>query len=210
MAEKWQCCKNFSTFFADCLELHKIFLPLHPQTAREFSSAGSEHLPYKQRVGGSNPSTPTKRKASFWDAFFVCGSFSPKYIHIPSPYPSLWQREGFLFRNCPAASDTERRQAEQTFEVCGVANPLPTIFTFPPHAPLLAKGGILFYTYRPASFTKYSNNPKNSSSPAATNASGWNCTPKIGLPFSISIASTTPSSATAVTTNPGARSLTDW
>ena len=25
----------------------------------EFSSAGSEHLPYKQRVGGSNPSTPT-------------------------------------------------------------------------------------------------------------------------------------------------------
>ena len=25
---------------------------------RAFSSAGSEHLPYKQRVGGSNPSTP--------------------------------------------------------------------------------------------------------------------------------------------------------
>ena len=31
---------------------------------REFSSVGSEHLPYKQRVGGSNPSTPTKSKAS--------------------------------------------------------------------------------------------------------------------------------------------------
>ena len=27
---------------------------------RAFSSAGLEHLPYKQRVGGSNPSTPTK------------------------------------------------------------------------------------------------------------------------------------------------------
>jgi hypothetical protein len=27
---------------------------------RELSSAGSEHLPYKQRVGGSNPSAPTK------------------------------------------------------------------------------------------------------------------------------------------------------
>ena len=26
---------------------------------RAFSSAGSEHLPYKQGVGGSNPSTPT-------------------------------------------------------------------------------------------------------------------------------------------------------
>lgn len=33
---------------------------------REFSSVGSEHLPYKQRVGGSNPSTPTiKRGANF-------------------------------------------------------------------------------------------------------------------------------------------------
>jgi hypothetical protein len=29
------------------------------QTKRAFSAAGSEHLPYKQRVGGSNPSTPT-------------------------------------------------------------------------------------------------------------------------------------------------------
>ena len=27
--------------------------------ARAFGSAGLEHLPYKQRVGGSNPSTPT-------------------------------------------------------------------------------------------------------------------------------------------------------
>ncbi len=30
---------------------------------RAFSSAGSEHLPYKQRVGGSNPSTPTKKSS---------------------------------------------------------------------------------------------------------------------------------------------------
>ena len=29
------------------------------QKVRAFSSAGLEHLPYKQRVGGSNPSTPT-------------------------------------------------------------------------------------------------------------------------------------------------------
>ena len=28
---------------------------------RAFSSAGLEHLPYKQRVGGSNPSTPTSK-----------------------------------------------------------------------------------------------------------------------------------------------------
>ena len=32
--------------------------------ARAFSSVGLEHLPYKQRVGGSNPSTPTL-KGSF-------------------------------------------------------------------------------------------------------------------------------------------------
>ena len=31
--------------------------------ARAFSSAGLEHLPYKQRVGGSNPSTPTTQKS---------------------------------------------------------------------------------------------------------------------------------------------------
>ena len=38
---------------------------------REFSSAGSEHLPYKQRVGGSNPSTPTKVLQSE-DFFILC------------------------------------------------------------------------------------------------------------------------------------------
>ena len=30
------------------------------ENKRAFSSVGLEHLPYKQRVGGSNPSTPTK------------------------------------------------------------------------------------------------------------------------------------------------------
>ena len=35
----------------------------------EFSSAGSEHLPYKQRVGGSIPSTPTE--ASQMRGFFM-------------------------------------------------------------------------------------------------------------------------------------------
>ena len=35
---------------------------------REYSSVGSEHLPYKQRVIGSNPITPTKasRKPYCW------------------------------------------------------------------------------------------------------------------------------------------------
>ena len=30
------------------------------RTTRAVSAVGSEHLPYKQRVGGSNPSLPTR------------------------------------------------------------------------------------------------------------------------------------------------------
>jgi hypothetical protein len=44
------------------------------QKRRELSSAGSEHLPYKQRVGGSNPSAPTKKTIRD-DGFFVSKSF---------------------------------------------------------------------------------------------------------------------------------------
>ena len=41
----------------------KNAVSLHSLTrTRAFSSAGLEHLPYKQRVGGSNPSTPTSFK----------------------------------------------------------------------------------------------------------------------------------------------------
>ena len=49
---------------------------MHSQITGEFSSVGLEHLPYKQRVGGSNPSTPTLIKAQSQDgAFFVSGRF---------------------------------------------------------------------------------------------------------------------------------------
>ena len=43
---------------------------MQSQTVREHSSAGSERLPYKQRVGGSNPSAPTKRSISV--GLFFC------------------------------------------------------------------------------------------------------------------------------------------
>ena len=36
----------------------------------EFSSVGSEHLPYKQGVAGSNPTIPTKQKAANWQPLF--------------------------------------------------------------------------------------------------------------------------------------------
>jgi hypothetical protein len=52
---------------------------------REFSSAGSEHLPYKQRVGGSNPSTPTK-VFIYEDLFYL-----------------IMVRVYFIFRTCLSA-----------------------------------------------------------------------------------------------------------
>ena len=44
------------------VKISRIFVALFENHMRAFSSAGSEHLPYKQRVGGSNPSTPTTSK----------------------------------------------------------------------------------------------------------------------------------------------------
>ena len=38
---------------------------------REHSSVGLEHLPYKQRVGGSTPSAPTRSLAQYLRGFFV-------------------------------------------------------------------------------------------------------------------------------------------
>ena len=49
-----------TTILFEYLENSSIFASAF---ARAFSSAGSEHLPYKQRVGGSNPSTPTGNKS---------------------------------------------------------------------------------------------------------------------------------------------------
>ena len=59
----------FENFFPKCLQVQKKAVPLHRfwnERHRAFSSAGSEHLPYKQRVGGSNPSTPTSFDEVSW------------------------------------------------------------------------------------------------------------------------------------------------
>ena len=62
---------------------------------REFSSAGSEHLPYKQRVGGSNPSTPTNEKQSDGLLFFVYGSILPSILTFP-PRPLPLSKGGAI------------------------------------------------------------------------------------------------------------------
>ena len=52
---------------------------------RALSSAGSEHLPYKQRVGGSNPSAPTKTNVEYQEflnsAFFVISTRHTNHHH---------------------------------------------------------------------------------------------------------------------------------
>ena len=71
---RWR--RNVQVYIFICREKLKIFQQILLDSSRlfenhfktqlrtrfwAFSSAGSEHLPYKQRVGGSNPSTPTTR-----------------------------------------------------------------------------------------------------------------------------------------------------
>ena len=57
--------------FSFLISHFSLYLCTRLQKARAFSSAGLEHLPYKQRVGGSNPSTPTKEFRSNSELFFV-------------------------------------------------------------------------------------------------------------------------------------------
>ena len=55
-------CQNICTCQKKAVLLHPLSLREQPiREDRAFSSAGLEHLPYKQRVGGSNPSTPTQK-----------------------------------------------------------------------------------------------------------------------------------------------------
>ena len=56
--------------------------PILGTKLRELSSAGSEHLPYKQRVGGSNPSAPTKTKR---------GEKMSRIRHLFVFYTAPWQ-----------------------------------------------------------------------------------------------------------------------
>ena len=69
-------CFNFSLYL--CTRLQKV---------RALSSAGLEHLPYKQRVGGSNPSAPTKEFRNYSGLFFL---FFLRYDYFVSDVNSLF------------------------------------------------------------------------------------------------------------------------
>ena len=52
---------------------------------REHSSVGLEHLPYKQRVGGSTPSAPTRFKTPFQFTgmvFFFFGAILSHFLKL--------------------------------------------------------------------------------------------------------------------------------
>lgn len=55
-------------------ELNAIYIFALPLRKWRHSSAGSEHLPYKQRVGGSNPSTPTGKTSQRCGVFYFTAS----------------------------------------------------------------------------------------------------------------------------------------
>ncbi len=57
---------------------------------RELSSVGSERLPYKQRVGGSTPSAPTKNQSETTGFLFAfLHSPAQKFFHHRGPHSPL-------------------------------------------------------------------------------------------------------------------------
>ncbi len=60
------------------------YICIRNQAIRALSSAGSEHLVYTQRVGGSNPSAPTKEVQK--NLFFILSTFPLEPSLPPFPY----------------------------------------------------------------------------------------------------------------------------
>ena len=79
-----------------------IFVTFSKRGTGAFSSAGSERLPYKQRVGGSNPSTPTSPLSSFLreiGAFSSAGSERLPYKQrVGGSNPSTPTSKGWTHR----------------------------------------------------------------------------------------------------------------
>ena len=135
------------------LSLHHFFrkqLPseiekMRKSVFRAFSSAGSEHLPYKQRVGGSNPSTPTtetecnmrsvfllykdrlKRHNTGRSNFMKSGvpwkivyqkEYHTKVRHIKQKFISNHRRAEFTSRNLSQARNKNKAPIEISISAC--------------------------------------------------------------------------------------------
>ena len=93
---------------------------------RELSSAGSERLPYKQRVGGSNPSAPTEKRDDFKivSFFFVYATLSRAAKIRIIRRLNIFHKTGKPRRNAALSSATCSFGAPTAFnelsaEVCG-------------------------------------------------------------------------------------------
>ena len=87
-------------FLDDDSRIVVIFAAHFNDVTRAVSSAGSEHLPYKQRVGGSNPSLPTPSKRGgtgrrtglkIQRAQPPCG-FDSRRLHVEQRPRGYWPR----------------------------------------------------------------------------------------------------------------------
>ena len=76
--------------FQKIFVFQNLVLHLQSQTGkdlhREHSSVGLERLPYKQRVGGSTPSAPTRKilanRSGFFYRWLLCLNSHPDIIDI--------------------------------------------------------------------------------------------------------------------------------
>ena len=79
---------------------------------REHSSVGSERLPYKQRVGGSTPSAPTKERFRKLSRFFC--------TTVPEPPALCYQAASAAHRRTEFRRNAGRRcpMAAKTTSAC--------------------------------------------------------------------------------------------
>ena len=147
--------KKSIIFFTQCLEIKNqsyIFaLPTHKGKG-EFSSVGSEHLPYKQRVGGSNPSTPTEASTKV-EAFFMSlfwSGISKRVVAQPSTPTVASEKPGAIFL-CIFVKYISRK-----FEV-------KRRTAFNSHSVALEKSEVFFYQFfcRNSSKTRFQIEPSN-------------------------------------------------
>ena len=92
---------------------HRALTTLFCAARRALSSVGSERLPYKQRVGGSNPSAPTRGVSRSF--FGSCGNFFllPAAMSMTTKEPvtdvSQTPMTGFSVMSCAAPPHCRRR-----------------------------------------------------------------------------------------------------
>ena len=85
-------------------------MPIFAIAFREQSSVGLEHLPYKQRVGGSTPSAPTRKEIHYGESLF-CAYAQHTLKLILSENKADERRK----REQPCGCDRLRREVQHSY-----------------------------------------------------------------------------------------------